>query len=64
MSKWLSVTRIIWADGIFPIDRHIYCTLGQWNRLPGFNEVKDFHQPPYLLIRSPIVTTTAIDHQA
>jgi hypothetical protein len=31
---------------------------------PGFNKVKDFHQLPYLLIRSPIVATPAIDHQA
>jgi hypothetical protein len=29
--------RIIWPDGIFADDRYVYCVLGQWNRLPGFN---------------------------
>jgi sugar lactone lactonase YvrE len=46
--------RIVWPDGIFVTATHVYCTLGQWNRLPGFNDGKDLRQPPYLLIRAPI----------
>lgn len=46
--------RIIWPDGIFATKTHVYCTLGQWNRLPGFNGGKDLRRPPYLLIRAPI----------
>jgi hypothetical protein len=46
--------RIIWPDGIYATDTHVYCTLGQWNRLAGFNGGKDLRRPPYLLIRAPI----------
>lgn len=46
--------RIVWPDGIFATATHVYCTLGQWNRLPGFNEGKDLREPPYLLVRTPI----------
>ncbi|CAG9255874.1 Gluconolactonase [Paraburkholderia unamae] len=46
--------RIVWPDGIFATDHHVYCTLGQWNRLPGFNDGHDLREPPYLLIRAPI----------
>jgi len=49
--------RIIWPDGIFANDRYVYCVLGQWNRLPGFNGGVNLRRPPYLLIRVP--TTTA-----
>jgi sugar lactone lactonase YvrE len=52
--------RIIWPDGIFATDTHVYCVLGQWNRLPGFNDGKDLRQPPYLLIRTPITPLTRI----
>jgi sugar lactone lactonase YvrE len=46
--------RIVWPDGIFATATHVYCTLGQWDRLPGFNGGKDLRVPPYLLIRVPI----------
>lgn len=46
--------RIVWPDGIFATGRHVYVTLGQWHRLPGFNGGNDLRQPPYLLIRAPI----------
>lgn len=46
--------RIVWPDGIFATATHVYCTLGQWNRLPGFNGGKDLREPPYLLVRTPI----------
>lgn len=46
--------RIVWPDGIFATRTHVYCTLGQWNRLAGFNGGKDLRQPPYLLVRAPI----------
>lgn len=45
--------RIVWPDGIFATASHVYCTLGQWNRLPGMNDGKDLRQPPYLLVRVP-----------
>lgn len=46
--------RIVWPDGIFATRDHVYVTLGQWNRLPAFNDGKDLRQPPYLLVRIPI----------
>nr|WP_240488669.1 major royal jelly family protein [Labilithrix luteola] len=46
--------RIVWPDGIFATQDHVYVTLGQWNRLPAFNDGKDLRQPPYLLVRIPI----------
>ncbi|AEI37283.1 L-dopachrome tautomerase-related protein [Zymomonas mobilis] len=46
--------RILSPDGIFCTDTHVYCTLGQWNRLAGFNGGKDMRRPPYHLIRFPI----------
>lgn len=45
--------RIVWPDGIAATDRYVYVTLGQWDRLPGFNGGKDLRQPPYLLVRLP-----------
>ena len=45
--------RIIWPDGIFADDRYVYCVLGQWNRLPGFNSGVNLRRPLYLLIRVP-----------
>jgi sugar lactone lactonase YvrE len=53
--------RIIWPDAVFVTATHVYCTLGQWNRLPGFNGGKDLREPPYLLIRAPITRPAAID---
>jgi sugar lactone lactonase YvrE len=52
--------RIVWPDGIFATDTRVYCTLGQWNRLPGFNGGKDLRQPPDLLIRAPTTAPTVV----
>jgi sugar lactone lactonase YvrE len=46
--------RIIWPDGLFATDDNIYVTLGQWNRLPSFNNGRDLRQLPYLVIKVPI----------
>lgn len=46
--------RIVWPDGIYATATHVYVTLGQWDRLPGFNQGRDLRQPPYLLVRAPI----------
>ncbi|MEK6345946.1 MAG: L-dopachrome tautomerase-related protein [Burkholderia sp.] len=54
MSVVVRDPRIVWPDGIFATATHVYCTLGQWNRLPGFNGGRDLRQPPYLLIRAPL----------
>lgn len=41
-----------WPDGMFYTgDGWLYVTLGQWNRLPGFNGGKDLRQPPYHVAR-------------
>ncbi len=41
-----------WPDGMFvTTDGWLYVTLGQWNRLPGFNGGKDLREPPYLVVR-------------
>ena len=46
--------RIIWPDALFATDTHLYVTLGQWNRLPGFNNGRDLRRPPYLVVRVPL----------
>ncbi|WP_367160412.1 L-dopachrome tautomerase-related protein [Kozakia baliensis] len=46
--------RVLSPDGIFATADHVYCTLGQWNRLASFNEGRDLRKPPYFLVRFPI----------
>lgn len=41
----------IWPDGLAYSNGYVYVTLGQWNRLPGFNNGKDLRQPPYLVVK-------------
>lgn len=53
--------RILSPDGIFCTKTHVYCTLGQWNRLAGFNGGQDKRKPPYHLIRFPIDPVVAYD---
>jgi sugar lactone lactonase YvrE len=43
--------RIVWPDALFATDTYLYVTLGQWNRLPGFNDGRDLRRPPYLVVR-------------
>lgn len=44
--------RFGWPDGLFHTsDGYLYVTLGQWNRLPGFNGGKDLRKSPYLVAR-------------
>lgn len=43
--------RFGWPDGLAYRDSYLYVTLGQWNRLAGFNGGKDLRQPPYLLVK-------------
>lgn len=44
--------RFGWPDGLFYSDNgYLYVTLGQWNRLPGFNNGKDLRERPYLVVR-------------
>ena len=51
--------RILSPDGIFCTPTHVYCTLGQWNRLASFNNGQDKRHPPYHLIRFPIEPVAA-----
>ncbi|MDL2171743.1 MULTISPECIES: SMP-30/gluconolactonase/LRE family protein [Asaia] len=53
--------RILSPDGICATRDWIYCTLGQWNRLPSFNEGHNRREPPYLLIRFPVEPLTPLD---
>ena len=46
--------RIVWPDGIFADDTHVYVVLGQWTRLPRFHNGQDMRKPPYLIARMPI----------
>jgi hypothetical protein len=39
-------------------------TLGQWDRLPGFNGGHDLRQPPYLLVRAPLESPPVLDASA
>jgi len=41
----------VWPDGLAYQNGYVYVTLGQWNRLPGFNEGADLRRPPYLVIK-------------
>lgn len=41
----------VWPDGLAYRNGYLYVTLGQWNRLPGFNNGKDLRKPPYLVVR-------------
>jgi sugar lactone lactonase YvrE len=41
----------VWPDGLAYRNGYVYVTLGQWNRLPGFNDGKDLRKPPYLVMR-------------
>lgn len=43
--------RFGWPDGLFCQDNYLYVTLGQWNRLPGFNNGVELRQPPFLVVR-------------
>jgi len=53
--------RILSPDGICATRDWIYCTLGQWNRLPSFNEGHNRREPPYLMIRFPVEPLTPLD---
>ena len=46
--------RIVWPDGIFTTDAHVYVVCGQWNRLPAMNGGVNLRRPPYLLARAPL----------
>lgn len=46
--------RFVWPDGIFADDRYVYVTLGQWTRLPRFNDEQDLRKPPFLVARMAI----------
>ncbi len=41
----------VWPDGLYYQQEYLYVTLGQWNRLPDFNNGKDLRKPPYLIVR-------------
>lgn len=43
--------RFGWQDGLAYHDGFLYMTLGQWNRLAGFNHGKDLREPPYLVVK-------------
>lgn len=53
--------RVLSPDGIFVDGNMVYCTLGQWNRLAGFNGGHDLRVPPYYLIRFPTDAPAAVD---
>lgn len=53
--------RVLSPDGIFVDGNMVYCTLGQWNRLAGFNGGHDLRVPPYYLIRFPTDTPAPVD---
>lgn len=41
----------VWPDGLAYRNGYVYLTLGQWNRLPGFNDGKNVRKPPYLVVK-------------
>lgn len=40
-----------WPDGLAWHNGSVYMTLGQWNRLPDFNQGKELRKPPYLVVK-------------
>jgi len=46
----------VWPDGLAYRNGYLYVTLGQWNRLPGFNHGKDLRKPPYLVVKVKVNT--------
>lgn len=43
--------KYVWPDGLAFRNGYLYVTLGQWNRLPDFNNKKDLRKPPYLVMK-------------
>lgn len=41
----------VWPDGLAYRNGYLYVTLGQWNRLPGFNNGVDLRKPPFLIVK-------------
>lgn len=41
----------VWPDGLAYKNGFVYVTLGQWNRLAGFNGGKDLRKPPFLVVK-------------
>ena len=41
----------VWPDGLAYRNGFLYVTLGQWNRLAGFNNGTDLRIPPYLIAK-------------
>ena len=41
----------VWPDGLSYKNGYLYVTLGQWNRLPSFNNGDDLRKPPYLVMK-------------
>ena len=56
--------RIVSPDGICTTATHVYCTLGQWNRLASFNNGQDLRRRPFLLVRTPIEHPLRFDASA
>lgn len=52
--------RLLSPDGIFATDKYVYVTLGQWDRLPSFNDGHDARRAPFLLVRFPITPAPTI----
>lgn len=45
-----------WPDGLYiGNDGYVYSTVDQLNRIPALNNGKDDSQPPYLIIKTPLV---------
>lgn len=42
---------LVWPDGLCYRNGYLYVSLGQWNRLAGFNNGKDLRKRPFLLVR-------------
>lgn len=56
--------RLGWPDGLFVQGGYLYVTLGQWNRLPAFNNGVEKRRPPYLLVRVKLPRTTTQSNHA
>ncbi|MFT4155649.1 L-dopachrome tautomerase-related protein [Parafilimonas sp.] len=46
-----NAANFVWPDGLAYHGGYVYVTLGQWNRLAGFNNGKDLRKPPYLVAK-------------
>jgi sugar lactone lactonase YvrE len=61
IEELVSDPRILWPDGLYATNEHIYFTVGQSHRRAEFHGGRDLRQHPYYLMRAPLSAPEDID---